>query len=114
MAPVEALARDSAGEILAARDQEVDDVVAGAVIERMAMEIGAAALLGQRVLDDLRKHGVGTVGHQHDAVGQIDRLVDVVGNHEDGLAGLQADAPHLVLQGAARERVEREKARPSA
>jgi hypothetical protein len=92
---------------LRARDQEIDDVVAHAVVERVLVEVGALALLGQRVLDDLGQHGVGAVGHQHDAVGEIDRLVDVVGDHEHGLPGGGADAAHLVLQGAARERIER-------
>jgi hypothetical protein len=32
-----------------------------------------------------------------------------VGDHEHGLAGFEADAAHLVLQGAARQRIERGK-----
>ena len=64
------------------------------------------AVLGQRVLDDLGDLRARAVGHEHDAVGEVDGLVHVVGDHEDGLAGLEADAAHLVLQGAAGERVE--------
>ena len=85
------------------------------VVERVLVHVGARALLRQRVLDDLGEHRARAVGHQHDAVGEIDRLVDVVGDHEHGLAGLLADAAHLVLQRAAGERVERARtARPSA
>ena len=94
-------------ESLAAGDQEIDDVVAHRVIKRMPVEIGARALFRQRVLDDLGQHRARAVGHQHDAVGEIDRLVDVMRDHEHGLSGLDADAADLVLQGAAGERVER-------
>src|SRR5215469_14475499 len=94
-------------EIPAPADQKVDDVIAHAVIERVAMNVVALALFGQRILDDLGEYGVWAVGHQYHAVGEIDRLVDIVGDHEHGLAGLEADAPHLVLQRAAGERVER-------
>src|SRR5436309_597888 len=80
-----------AGEILAAAHQEIDDVVAHAVVKRVLVEVGSHAVLGQRVLDDLGQHGVGPVGHQQHAVGQVDRLVDVVGDHEHGLPGLQAN-----------------------
>ena len=97
----------SLAKFLLRLDQEIDDVVAHRVVERVLVEVGALAVLRQRVLDDLGQHRAGAVGHQHDAVGEIDRLVDVVGDHEHGLAGLQADAAHLVLQGAAGERVER-------
>ena len=43
----------------------------------------------------------------HDAVGKQDRLVDVVGDQDDGLAFLGPDLLELVLQLGARQRVER-------
>ena len=44
--------------------------------------------------------------HQH-ALGQVDGLVDVVGDHDDGLAGRLPQPQQLVLHGLARLRVER-------
>src|SRR5262249_60985167 len=108
-APVEAATLDLFGEAFAAAHQEIDDVVADPIIERMLVDIGALALLGQRIFDDLGEHSVGSVGHQHHAIGEIDRLVDVMGDHEHGLPGLDTDAAHLILQRAASERVERGK-----
>lgn len=99
--------RRGGGEGLAARHQEIDDVVAQRVIMRVLVQIDARAIPRQRVLDDLRQHGAGAVGHQKNLVGKIHRLVDVMGDHEGGLAGLQRHTPHLVLQRAAGQRVER-------
>ena len=82
-------------------------MVAHAVIERMLVEAGADAVARQRVVDDFREHCAGAVGHEHDFVGEIDRLVDVMRDHEHGLPGGGADAAHLVLQRAAGQRVER-------
>ena len=82
-------------------------MVAQRIVIGMAVQIDAAAIFRQRIFHDLGQHGTGAVGHQENLVGEIDRLVDVVGDHEHGLAGLEADAPHLVLQRPAGERVER-------
>ena len=95
------------GERLAAADQEIDDVVAQRVVIGMAVQIDAAAILRQRIFHDLGQHRAGTVGHQKNPVGEIDRLIDVMGDHERGLSGLQANPADLVLQRAARQRIQR-------
>ena len=92
---------------LAAADQEIDDVIAQRVVIGVAVQIDAAAILRQRIFHDFGQHRAGAIGHQENLVGEIDRLIDVVGDHERGLAGLQANAAHLVLQRAAGQRVER-------
>jgi hypothetical protein len=48
----------------------------------------AGAVARHRVLDDLGDARMRAVAHQQDLVGQQDRLVDVVRDHEDGLPGL--------------------------
>src|SRR6516162_3263713 len=42
----------------------------------MAVQIGADAILRQRILHDLRENGTRTVGHQEDSVGEVDYLAD--------------------------------------
>src|SRR5438046_1533683 len=44
-----------------------------------------------------------------DAIGQQDRLFDIVGDQHHGLASLQPDTRQLVLQCGARERIKRAK-----
>ena len=51
----------------------------------------------------------GAVGHHHDAVGQVDRLFNRVGDKQDGLAQFLPDAQQLVLQIAPGQRVQRAK-----
>ncbi|MNN07382.1 hypothetical protein D3C81_1202060 [compost metagenome] len=50
---------------------------------------------------------MGAVAHQHDLVGQQDRLVDVVGDHEHRLPGGRADLQQLVLNHPAGQRIQR-------
>ena len=45
--------------------------------------------------------------HDHDAVGEQHRLVEIVGDEQDGLAGAGVDVEQLGLHGLARLRVER-------
>ena len=45
--------------------------------------------------------------HDRDPVAHLDRLVDVVGDEEDGLADLRLQAQELVLQALAADRVDR-------
>ncbi len=71
------------------------------------MQIDAATVLWQRIFHDLGQHGAGAVGHQENLVGEIDRFIDVMGDHERGLSGLQTNPPHLVLQRAAGQRIQR-------
>ena len=69
----------------------------------------------QRIDDDLGDARAGTIGHQHDLVGEVDRLVDVVRDHEHGLAGLagRCCAPRPAACRASARRAPRT-ARPSA
>ncbi len=81
-------------------------MIAQRVVVGMAVQIDAAAILRQRIFHDLGQHSAGPVGHQENLVGEIDRLIDVMGDHEGGLSGFETDAAHLVLQRAARQRIE--------
>src|SRR6185437_3836854 len=45
--------------------------------------------------------------HQHNLVGEVNCLVNIVSDHEHGLSGFLADTTDLILQGAAGKRVER-------
>ena len=47
------------------------------------------------------------LAHDRDPVAHLDRLVDVVGDEEDGLADLRLQAQELVLQALAVDRVDR-------
>ncbi len=73
-------------------------MVAQGVVIAMAMHIGAGAFSRKRVDDNFGDPCLGAVGHQKDAVGQEHRLVDIMGDHEGGLAGLCADIEKLVLK----------------
>ena len=55
-----------------------------------------------RVLGDLA-----ALAHDRDPVAHLDRLVDVVGDEEDGLADLRLQAQELVLEALAVDRVDR-------
>src|ERR1700737_472867 len=94
-------------EALAAVHEEIDHVIAHAVIERVTVNVVALALLGQRIFHDLGQHRVRSISHQHDAVSKINRLVNIMGDHEHGLTGFQADAPNFILQCAAGECIKR-------
>ena len=82
-------------------------MIAQRVVIGMAVQIDAAAILRQRIFHDLGQHRARTVGHQKNLVGEIDRFIDVMGDHERGLSGLQTNPAHLVLQRAARQRIQR-------
>ncbi len=97
-----------------ARHEEVHDVIAEVVVTVQVVQAGAGALAGQRVVYDFRdatRHiagaGFTAVAHQQDAVSQQDGLVHVVRDHENRLMRLAHDGHQLVLNGAARERVQR-------
>ena len=47
------------------------------------------------------------LAHDRDPVAHLDRLVDVVGDEDDGLADLAVQAQEVVLQALARDRVDR-------
>jgi hypothetical protein len=53
---------------------------------------------------DVALDGAGTVGHDDDAVGQVDRLLDAAGDENDRVLQFGPDAQQLVLQVAPGER----------
>ena len=61
---------------------------------------------GERHPQDLADTSLRSVGHHHHAVGQQQGLIDVVGHHHGGDASFLADAHQLLLQIAARQRIE--------
>src|SRR5215510_15768601 len=75
-------------------DQAPDPVLDG-VKARFALETQRARSL-DRDRDDLL-HLARPTGEDDDAVGQIDRLVDLVGDKQHGLAGLGPDPQQLLL-----------------
>src|SRR5260221_6478669 len=88
-------------------DQEIHKMVSQLVVLPIMVQGVAIARLVERVVDDLGDARVRAGRHQHDAVGEQDRFVDVVGDHEHRLVGRGADLQQLVLDHAARQRVER-------
>ena len=82
-------------------------MVADPVVLRVVVDAGAGALARHGDFDDLGDLGVRAVAHQQDLVGQQDRLVDVVGDHEHGLVRGLHDLQKLVLDGAAGQCIER-------
>ena len=73
-------------------DEVLDELVGG-----VHQQLGRG-----RVLGDLA-----ALAHDRDPVAHLDRLVDVVGDEEDGLADLRLQAQELVLQALAVDRVDR-------
>ena len=79
-------------DALRAVDEEVDEVVANPVELRIVMNRFAAAPARHRIDDDFRDPCLRAVAHEHDTVGEQDRLVHVMSDHEYGLIDLPADA----------------------
>ena len=73
------------------------DEVGDEVVDRVGQQVGGGGELGERAADP--QHG--------DLVAELDRLVDVVGDEEDGLAELLLQPQELVLQLLAHDRVDR-------
>ena len=73
------------------------DEVLDELVGRVHQQLGRG-----RVLGDLA-----ALAHDRDPVAHLDRLVDVVGDEEDGLADLRLQAQELVLQALAVDRVDR-------
>ena len=75
---------------------------------RLAADERADEIVG-RVGEQVLRRGVLhhlAVAEDDDALAETHRLVDVVGDHEDGLAGRRVDADHLGLQRVAGDGVE--------
>ena len=82
-------------------------MVSQRVVIGVAVQIDSAAILWQRIFHDLGQHCARAVGHQENLVGEIDRFIHVMGDHKGSLPGFETNAAHLVLQRAARERIQR-------
>ena len=80
-------------------------MVADAHVVRRVNQLRAGAWARDGHFDDLGQFGFGAVGHQRDPVGEQDGLVHVVRDHEDGVACGVPHADELLLDAAARERV---------
>ncbi len=87
--------------------QELHQVVADRIVVRVIDDVGARAWPRDGDPYRFRHPRKVSVRDQQDAVGQQDRLVDVMGDHEDGLVGAAPDLQQLVLDGAAGQRVQR-------
>lgn len=81
-------------------------MIAQGVVAGLLEQGFAGALARQRYIDELGDARLRAVAHQHDAVGQQNGLVHVMGDHEHGLAGRLHDFKQLVLYGAARQGIE--------
>ena len=77
------------------------------------MDVGGVFGQGQTVArawdvdgQDLADGGRRAVGHHHDAVREQHGFIDIVSDHDDGVAQLALDLHHLILQVGAGEGVE--------
>ena len=94
-------------------DQKINNMVTQLVVAVQVVQVGPRALARQWV-DHFLGHatghvariGLGPVAHQQDAVGQQNRLVHIVRDHEHGLLRLPHDAHEFFLDRAARERIQ--------
>ena len=73
---------------------------------RVVDQFTAAPWARELDLHELGETRTGPARHQGDPVGEQDRLVDVVGHHEDGVAASRPHPHQLVLDDAAGERVD--------
>src|SRR5580765_5813977 len=82
-------------------DEEAEDVSPETQILRVVDQFTASPWARELDLHELGETRAGPARHQRDAVGEHDRLVDVVGHHEDGIAGFRPHPHQLVLDDAA-------------
>ena len=86
--------------------QKIDQMIADPVELRIVMDGQTRTIARQGIANDLGDARARAIAHQQDAVGQQDRFVDIVGDHEHGLIRGRADSHQLVLDHAASERIE--------
>ena len=87
--------------------QKIDQMIADPVELRIVMNGQTRAIARQGIANDLGDARARAVAHQQDAVGQQDRFVDIVGDHEHRLIRGRTNPHQLVLDHAAGERIER-------
>jgi hypothetical protein len=66
------------GKDLAAADQEIYEMVAQGVVDRMPVNLCSGTALGKRILDDFGENGIGTIGYEKNLVGKINGLNSAV------------------------------------
>ena len=86
--------------------KESHDFSAVGVIVGMVQQIAARARTRQLDLGDLADGGAGAVGHHHHAVGEQDRLVNIMGDADGGDLGAAPDLHQHLLQLPPRQAVE--------
>src|SRR5258708_6552267 len=86
--------------------EEIDHAAVERVVLRMSQDGYALAWTWKGYRQDLPDQRCRAVGHQNQTVRKIERLVDVVRDHDDNLAVLLPDVKEDVLQLVARHRVE--------
>ena len=89
--------------------EKIDEMSAGLGINRIGDDRQSVARTFKRHRNDFTDGGGGTVGHQHDAIGEQQRFIDVVGDHEHGLVRFGAELNQLVLQLHARDDIKKAK-----
>jgi len=87
--------------------EEIHQMISYLIVTRIMKESRPGTIARQSDLDDFGNTRPRTVAHQHNAVGQQYRLVDVVRDHEDRLPGGLHNGEQFVLYGAACQRIER-------
>ena len=73
----------------------------------VACELKPLSGTRQRHFENFADMRCGAVGHHNDTIGQKNRLVDVMSDHQHGVAELGVDRHHRILQMRAGQRVER-------
>ena len=89
--------------------QKRDEILAQFVVVRMFHHFFAIARPREGDFEDVADFGFGTVGHHDDAVGEKERFIDVVRDHERGLFVFAPKFDQRLLQFVAGERVEHAK-----
>ncbi|MNL71065.1 hypothetical protein D3C87_1961600 [compost metagenome] len=77
-------------------------VVSGQMMKLVSLPLG-----WKRGANDLSYPRIRPIGHKNDFIRQVDSFVHVVRDHQHCLVSRFADPAHLVLQFAARQRIER-------
>ena len=86
--------------------EEVDEVVADAVVLRVVVHGAACAVTRHGVLHNFCNSCTRTVAHQHDFVGQQNRFIHIVGNHNGGYFFLVPDFNKDILKFASGQRIQ--------
>ena len=86
--------------------EEADDAVAEALVLGMGGSLVAVARAGDGDFEIEADGGFRAIGHEDDAVTEVEGFVDIVGDHDDGFAVLFPEIEDEVLEFEAGEGVE--------